>query len=367
MKKKKGRRDNDNNNNPSDDDNGDKTNVLVLGGEQLRKYFLRQYQPRMLAAHDPKHPLHIPGLAYNWAMRLGAHHHEAETFASLRDERDIWDYVSALLARSGIMTFQPWIVRDVMEFIKSSELPLDGRYDAMHVRRGDKLEMEAVEEVKEYWLRRGYREGDHFPTNYIPLEEYLKRLDDEFNADGMSGRRSASASVVGNGVAKCHGNSNNNEHDSDPETKLVYIATDDAPTIQSEISKLPKGRNDAYIINGGCQHVKFIFNPAASETTQFHLNDGGAIGDCFERYTRNIQAIADMMIVVRSETFVGEFNSNWGRFVRVFRMFFNDGLNFAGEEGSRNGIGAGGGMRTDVVVKDFRVAFGPLEPDPPGW
>jgi len=268
------------------------------------------------------------------------------------------------------MTFQPWIVRDVMEFIKSSELPLDGRYDAMHVRRGDKLEMEAAGEVREYWMRRGYREGDRFPTNYIPLEEYLKRLDDGFNADGGSRRAiasaSASASVVGNGVAKCHGN-NNNENNSDPEIKLVYIATDDAPTVQSEISKLPKGRNGAYLINGGCQHVKFIFNPAAAETTQFHLNDGGAIGDCFERYTRNIQAIADMMIVVRSETFVGEFNSNWGRFARIFRMFFNDGMNFASEGGLGSGYGAGSGMRTDVVVKDFRVAFGPFEPDPPGW
>ena len=56
-----------------------------------------------------------------WAIQLGATPYQANIFAyQLTNKSDIWDYVSALLGRSGLVTFQPWIARDVHEFIPSS-------------------------------------------------------------------------------------------------------------------------------------------------------------------------------------------------------------------------------------------------------
>ena len=105
--------------------------------------------------------------AYNWAARLGATHYQAEVFSLLSKESDIWDYLSALLGRSGLVSFQPWIARDVREFIKVSKLPLDSPHDAIHVRRGDKLDSEAREEVVNYWHSQGYERQVDFPLNYI--------------------------------------------------------------------------------------------------------------------------------------------------------------------------------------------------------
>jgi hypothetical protein len=41
-------------------------------------------------------------------------------------------------------------------------------------------------------------------------------------------------------------------------------------------------------------------------------------------YKRNIHSIADLMILTKSNTFVGEFVSNWGRIVRIFRAHLHD-------------------------------------------
>ncbi len=137
--------------------------VVVMGGEEVRQFFSKRFKKMMLdRSNGPARER-----AYHWAVRLGATHYQAEAFSFLSKESHIWDYLSALLGRSGLVTFQPWIARDVKEFIKVSKLPLDSPHDSIHVRRGDKLDKEAREEVVNYWHSQGYERQVDFPLNYI--------------------------------------------------------------------------------------------------------------------------------------------------------------------------------------------------------
>lgn len=87
-------------------------------------------------------------------------------------------------------------------------------------------------------------------------------------------------------------------------------------------------------------------------------------------YKRNIHSIADLMILAKSNTFVGEFYSNWGRIVRIFRAHFND--KYAMHDS--NSFSLGDLFRDEetaeppVLFHDTRTAFGEgkLLP-PPGW
>jgi hypothetical protein len=137
--------------------------VVVMGGEEVRQFFSQRFKKMMLDRSNGQ----ARERAYHWAVRLGATSYQAEVFSFLSKESDIWDYLSALLGRSGLVTFQPWIARDVKEFIKVSKLPLDSPHDAIHVRRGDKLDSESREEVVNYWHRQGYERQVDFPLNYI--------------------------------------------------------------------------------------------------------------------------------------------------------------------------------------------------------
>lgn len=137
--------------------------VTVMGGEEVRQFFDKRFKKMMLDRSDGQ----ARERAYHWAARLGATNYQAEVFSLLSKESDIWDFLSALLGRSGLVSFQPWIARDVKEFIKVSKLPLDSPHDAIHVRRGDKLDAEAREEVVNYWHRQGYERQVDFPLNYI--------------------------------------------------------------------------------------------------------------------------------------------------------------------------------------------------------
>ena len=137
--------------------------VAVLGGEEVRQFFSRRYESMMLDRTSRR----SRERAYDWAVRLGGTRHHARALSRLTDESDIWDFVSALIARSGLVTLQPWIVRDVREFIRSSALPLREPHDAIHVRRGDKLASDARDEVVNYWHSQGYERQVDFPLNYI--------------------------------------------------------------------------------------------------------------------------------------------------------------------------------------------------------
>ena len=282
--------------------------VLPVGGYTLHDLVKNKFHHQMVDHGDDD----AKNIAREWALRLGAKQHEADIFAGLTDQQDIYDYISALLARSGILQFQPWIARDVEEFIETSDLPWKVPYSAIHVRRGDKLTSESARDVRRYWNSQGVANPS---VNYIPFSHYLHQWD---------------------GV-KC------NEKEKGA-TERVYIATDDPVTVYDEIYQLSKGHDDNVIFE--CHKFRFLFSPIIEKgAVDHHFQHQN--GNCLDTYKSNIASIADLMLLVRSDIFVGEYNSNWGRLVRLFRMFIN-------EDGMVGNI-------------DTRVAWGNMDPGIIGW
>jgi hypothetical protein len=76
------------------------------------------------------------------------------------------------------------------------------------------------------------------------------------------------------------------------------------------------------------------------------------------------------MMLTKSNTFVGEFFSNWGRIVRIFRAHLND--KYVMQDSP---LRWGDVFRDDksteeppVLIYDTRIAFGEGKPiAPPGW
>jgi hypothetical protein len=238
------------------EDDGVAVKVTVLGGVEVRQYFDKQYKSKMLDRSTTQ----AREMAYSWAIRLGATPYQAQIFAyQLIKESDIWDYVSALLGRSGLVTFQPWIARDVREFIKVSELPLESSHDAIHVRRGDKLDAEARDEVITYWHSQGYERQGDFPLNYIPFSHYLRVYEKDCPTNDVWGGKLLMKDYV----------------------RTIYLATDDPKTVKKEIAKLPRGQGGTTIV-GGCERVNFVFSPDARHGA-LHISDGGIRVDCVER------------------------------------------------------------------------------------
>lgn len=297
--------------------------VTVLGISSMNRMTRRTH---MLTRMTDRSSESSRSAAYHWAMRLGANADEAQFFSQITSPNQIWDYLSALVNRSGLLRFQPWIARDVEERIRSLNIPLDGPYDAIHVRRGDKLIAEARKEVQHYWSTKGYPAGK-MPTNYIPFSHYAGKV---WGACATTGRRRMRM--------------------RDP-ARNVYIATDDPTTVKREIASFPKVKGKGASIVDQCLHkVNFWFAPSFNDTS-FHINDRRSNDDCHQVYKRNIAAIADLVILSRADKFVGDYNSNWGRFIKITRSFFND------PDGSTKPL---------VSTKNMVVAFGPGHPGPPG-
>jgi hypothetical protein len=144
--------------------------------------------------------------------------------------------------------------------------------------------------VENFWSKRGYNASSQ-PTNYIPFSHYLSKL------DAFSPRD-------------------------------IYVATDDPETVKSEISALePNG-------------FRFYFNPDSASSTG-HMHDDS---DCARKYERTISAMADLIMMARSTTAVGEYSSSWGSLVRFHRTFLADGH-----------VGS-------ATVRDMRIAFGGESP-----
>jgi hypothetical protein len=302
-----------------------RTSVVVLGGDEVRGYFNTYYKGRMLDRSDE---ISISAAA-EWVTRMGARPHEAEIFvnSSILDTLNTWDYVSALIARSGVLRFQPWIGRDVEAYMKAHipDLDLNVPYDSIHVRRGDKLVKEARPLVRLFWKERGmYDEAtDDMPTNYIPFRHYLSQYENiETCMDGP---------------------------------RTVYIATDDPVVVKAEINDLPKdddGNIVLYNEDGSitCHALRFVFT-THNASSGHHLQ---AERSCEGRYERNIASIADLMLISRGNVAIIEFNSNWGRLVRMFRLRINDSMRVMS------------GDRPVLQEGDVMIAWGKKHPGPPG-
>ena len=324
-----------------------------MGGKEVHDYFEGHFKEKMIQRPNDR--------VFGWAMRLGAQLHEAKEFASkVTEEQDIWDTVSAFIARSGLIEWQPWIVRDIKQYIESSGLPLDEQYDAIHVRRGDMLQEEGTKKFVERY-RDEHLGGDELEVEadeatkvspgdeasdaplvqaeeaerkeYIPFTHYLRQLEDRecnYNTNETPFASGSSwFSLLRGGTDK----PKNKAH-------LVYIATDDPEQVQQEIDQLPQDEAGYTIINE-CHKFNFFFSPKGDMSQKgeliyggstatdafesgFHIQNGvSPKNGCADRYVRTIASIGDLMLVAKSDLFVGEFNSSWGRLVRMFRMQMN--------------------------------------------
>lgn len=260
------------------EENGRTVNVIATSGRGVRDYFLSK-------TRGSDQDQFIP--SEEWAMRLGATSDEAKIFSSLSGNR-MWDYAAGLMNKAGFMRFQPWIARDVENFLQSFDLyqkiGLDEAYDAIHVRRGDKLIYEARSQVVRYWLSKGHRDQANLPTDYIPFVHYLdqfKKTECPVNEQGEVERIK----------------------------RIVYVATDDPVVVKKEIANLPHHIDERTILWKDCHELSFYFNP--TEDRAFHLNGDGEAGfsdgskdNCSSRYHRSIASVADMVILAKSRTFV---------------------------------------------------------------
>lgn len=275
-------------------DSGWESRVLVVDEADVQRLFENNFKGKMLHRPSPT--------AYNWALRLGAKKYEAQIFADLEDEEDIWDFVSALLARSDVLRFQPWIAKDARKFIHLSQLPMQVSYDAFHVRREGNIE--------------GYEQETGLDV--IPFTEYLKMWE---------------------------------RHDCSDKARIIYIASDNPGQIKEEISKYPAGEAGNLILPGvdECHGLRFYLR---EDSTSTEFMKKGSTSDCSIQYRRTISSVADLIILSKSSTFIGEFGSAFGRLVRTFRAALND---FPGRE-----------EEGPVLVRDTRVVWGEHHPGPPG-
>lgn len=322
---------------------GTTTNVVAASGGQLRGYF-RKMQTTMTFNHPSSE-------ARAWATNLGATNQEAALFSQIRSPTQIWDYVLGLLNKAGFLKFQPWIARDVELFLKSFDIPLEEEYSAIHVRRGDKLEFEARSSIVGYWRTQGHTDANNLPSDYIPFAAYLAKWDGEESC-------SKDADGAVNEVMKHN----------------VYIATDDPVVVRQEIADLPVVHiNENTILWNGCHQLTFFFNP--TDDSAFALNGDGEKGfkngndgdSCFMRYHRNIASIADMMILAKAKTFIGEYNSNWGRVIRLVRVRLNKlevPVVLSDSKVDQDAISVVGPAATSVL--DLRVAWGSTRAPTPG-
>jgi hypothetical protein len=312
--------------------------VIPLEGHGVINLFKKVYKGQMLSRATPA----AKENAYNWATRLGARHRDATHFSNLTKEYQIWDYLTALINRSGLLRWQPWIARDVAKYIRSSNLPLDVSYDAIHVRRGDKLIGEAKKDVNRYYKSLGFSAGEAH-LNYVPFSHYIEQA---WPRD--------SCPKKANGAVK----------KTRRPKRIVYVATDDPQKVHEEIAQYPVVKGGVSVLNE-CTKAVFIFSPMTEEEghslRSFHISPCRKKlcpeDNCFKRYDRNIAAIADLMILTKSAKFVGEFNSNWGRLIRNFRTVLNDNSNPYAESDEDE---------PPVFVRDTVVAFGPNHPGPVG-
>jgi hypothetical protein len=316
---------------------GDAENVVVVGGSNLRAY--RKF-PYAAMARDRK----SPG-AYRWAINLGATAAEANRFSNIADEGRVWDYVLGLANRAGLLRFQPWIARDVERMLVLFDLPRDDDYAAIHVRRGDKLAFEARAEVENFWRDQGHADVENLPTDYVPLRHYLAQWD---------GPGTCPTDDDGRPMVARHN---------------VYVATDDPVTVRGEIDALPNRVGPNAVMWNDCHELAFYFNPTDADA--FHLNGDGEGGfregnradTCLDRYHRNIVSVADMFLLCRARTFIGEYNSNWGRVIRTMRVRLDPTLARSEGDGA-GGAPARGGL---TYTLDTRIAWGSNRVRAPGY
>lgn len=212
--------------------------------------------------------------------------------------------------------------------------PHGSGYDAMHIRRGDRIyQPQYMKVTEEYWVRRGYPSVDPnndggmssekrmkrisalYPTNYVPFSEYCRR----YNSLSKC-RKSDSIEIAADNASSDGASPFNNTSASNQRTKrLVYVATDDVRTIRSEIRNLTSSKGVEYRIH--CDEwVEFAFNPRSGYAKHIHrskqVDDQSgteketARGEEHGRYMRTIYGLTDLHILSqRVEYILEQFNA----------------------------------------------------------
>lgn len=256
----------------------DKASVMVSGGRKLRRQYLQRLHQTPQQTNFTQWVSSIGGITPTQLQWFQRHQQQ---------EEDLWNGVAALLVPH--VQWQP-LLQPVLANQLLQTLPfLPRTYTALHIRRGDKLKREATSMVQQYWDSRGEEYTGSHP-NYIPLEAYMAQLH--------------------SGVDPSH----------------IYIATDDPVTIRNEIEQFEATHHDSH----------WIFHLLADH----RLHNNGHMNtepDCHVRYNMTMDAIVDLEVMIRAQVFVGELNSNWGRFIHTMRTEFTG---------------------ASPVLRDFRVVFG---------
>ena len=259
----------------------DTASVMVSGGRKLRRQYLQRLHQTPQQTNFTQWISSIGGVTptqMEWFRQQQQQQQQQQ-----QEEEDPWMGVAALLVPH--VKWQPSLQPVIAHQIQTLQLPHN--YTSMHIRRGDKLRREAKSLVGRYWASRGEENSNNHP-NYIPLEAYVAQLHP--------------------GIDPPH----------------IVIATDDPVTIRDEVERF-EAAHDVY----------WKFHLLADHRVNYgHMKTEP---DCHVRYNMTIDAIVDLEVMIRSQVFVGELNSNWGRFIHAMRTEFT---------------------RAQPVLRDFRVVFG---------
>lgn len=314
----------------ADNNQGENVTVLAIGKIHLRNFWQESKRSEFFFGRlqrNMKKSQQIKAWEQRitpWLRRMGASTEDIKHFLTNKTISPM-TYLSALIQKADIVQFQPWVIKDVHESLrKVAELPqllynqpqspvrllrssADSGYDAMHIRRGDRIRTsDTMEGVERYWVKQGYPPvnisanrnsldikseiiSDSYPTNYLPFTQYWN----EYNA------------------SKCTNHGQSKGTNQRP-TRYVYIATDDIETVRSEIANLTSLEGSEHLVHCN-ENIEFVFYPQelARFTKHLHVsnqvdtrnqgaqlsNDEVLLDEAYEQYHRAISAIADLHIL----------------------------------------------------------------------
>jgi len=275
---------------------------------------------------------------YDWALRLGATSEQATTFSQLNGKIDTtWKYLAGLVMQSNIVEFQPLVVQDVYKHIQNLGLQFTELYkepyDAMLIRRGDDIldDPDSRKSIANYWDSRGLynRQDESAIRSYVPLKQYTRH----YNSMGCStSDKPRKVFIIANDKTQVDKTIMKSLRSN------TLIRRDNLSSIESEVHEY---QQKCYKLDFTVVHNQY------AEDEEEDMN-------CDYWYERSISSIANLMILSKSEIFVSDFRSSFGRLIRMFRTT----LTAEATEGSGT---------TSVSEQNVQLAWGKNEYGPPGW
>jgi len=273
---------------------------------------------------------------YDWALRLGATSEQATTFSQLNGKIDTtWKYLAGLVMQSNIVEFQPLVLQDVYKHIQNLGLQFTELYkepyDAMLIRRGDDIldDPDSRKSIANYWDSRGLynRQDESAIRSYIPLMQYTRH----YNSKGC-GDKPRKVFIIANDKTQVDKTIMKSLRSN------TLIRRDNLSSIESEVHEY---QQKCYKLDFTVVHNQY------AEDDDKDMN-------CDYWYERSISSIANLLILSKSETFVSDFRSSFGRLIRMMRTTLTTAAEV--EEGT-----------TSVLEQNVQLAWGKNEYGPPGW